>query len=261
MGMYKRRKIAIGNLKRLVKDPAKVLFIHYSASKTFDDDYGNISPIITSIVIKSLDGAIDTQFAIHFEADKADITIDQIHDSYRDLELRILKAFNNFARRHQDYIWVHWNMKNIHFGFEAIKHRYEKIFEDSADYFEIPSNQKKDLQVIIEGMYGDHFVNGPDQLRSLLECNSNNTTDPNYLRAEDEAKQFENKNFEVVIKSIDTKVEFLKKATQRLCDKKLVIVNKNYYAIFIDVVNHPLFTFSGWAIGLIGLILAMVTLS
>lgn len=93
MGAIKERRLATSNLKKLVEDPSKVLFIHYSQSNTFDDDdYGNISPIITSIVIKSLDNQIDQQFAIHFEADKADISIDEIQNFYRELELRVLKG-------------------------------------------------------------------------------------------------------------------------------------------------------------------------
>src|SRR5690554_1496028 len=113
MGVVKDRKIAVANLKKLTEDPSKVLFVHYSQSNTFDDDdYGNISPIITSIVVKSLDGQIDQQFAIHFEADKADIPIDEIQYSYRDLELRILKSFNDFARRYSGCNWIHWDMKN-----------------------------------------------------------------------------------------------------------------------------------------------------
>lgn len=262
MGAYKDRKNAMNNLKKLVEDPSKVLFIHYSQSKTYDeDDYGNISPIITSIVIKSLDGDIDKQFAIHFEADKADIPLDQIQDSYRELELRILRSYNDFVKRHQNCVWVHWDMKNIHFGFEAIKHRYEKIFENLNDYCEIPSVQKKNLRSILEGIYGDNFVNGPDFLKSLLTKNNKNTSDPNYLSIEIESNEFERKNFEIVIKSVDTKVEFIRKAIRKLIDKKLVITYKNNFAIFVDVVNHPVFTFIGWLATVLGLIFGAIALS
>lgn len=261
MGIVRDRKIAVANLKKLIEDPSKVLFVHYSESRTYDDDdYGNISPIITSIVIKSLDGQIDKQFAIHLEADKADIPKDQIQDSYRELELRILKLYNDFVRRHLDYFWIHWDMKNIHFGFEAIKHRYEKIFESLDDYCEIPNNNKKNLKTIIEGMYGDDFVSGPDTLSQLMLCNSNNIENSTYLSKDIESSQFEYKNFIAVIKSVDLKVEFIKKATKKLSSKKLIVSNKNNYAVFIDKVNHPYFTFSGWLIGLIGLILTIVAL-
>jgi hypothetical protein len=261
MGVIKDRKAAVANLQKLTEDPSKVLFIHYSQSNTFeDDDYGNISPIITSIVIKSLDGQIDQQFAIHFEADKADIPIDEIQYSYRDLELRILKSFNEFVRRHSSCNWIHWDMKNIHFGFEAIKHRYEKIFGELKDYNEIPINNKKNLRAIIEGMYGESFVNGPDTLKSLLICNSGNVENNSYLSSNVESTEFERKNFINVIQSVDLKVDFIKSATIKLMNRKLLVSNKNSYAVFIDTVNHPIFTFIGWLATVVGLIVGLIAI-
>lgn len=261
MGVIKDRKAAVANLQKLTEDPSKVLFIHYSQSNTFeDDDYGNISPIITSIVIKSLDGQIDQQFAIHFEADKADIPIDEIQYSYRDLELRILKLFNEFVRRHNSCNWIHWDMKNIHFGFEAIKHRYEKIFGDLKNYNEIPINNKTNLRAIIEGMYGESFVNGPDKLKSLLVCNSGNIESNVYLSSNVESTEFERKNFINVIQSVDLKTDFIKNATIKLMNRRLLVLNKNNYAVFIDTVNHPVFTFIGWIATVVGLIVSLIAI-
>ena len=263
MGVIKERRLATSNLKKLTEDPSKVLFIHYSQSNTFDDDddYGNISPIITSIVVKSLNGQIDQQFAIHFEADKADIPIDEIQYSYRDLELRILKAFNDFVKRHRECNWIHWDMKNIHFGFEAIKHRHEKIFGDLKNYNEIPINNKKNLRDIIEGMYGESFVNGPDTLKTLLTCNSGNIDNNTYLGSNVESTEFEHKNFTNVIKSVDLKVDFIKNATKKLISRKLVVLNKNRYAVFVDTVNHPIFTFIGWVATIAAFIIGIIALA
>lgn len=259
MGAIRDRSIAIRNLKKLTEDPSKVLFIHYSQSKTFDDDeYGAISPVITSIVIKSLDEQIDMQFAIHLEADKAEIPKDQIQDSYRELEMRILKSYNEFVRRASNCLWVHWDMKNIHFGFEAIKHRFEKI--GLPNYAEVSSSQKLNLRVLLEGMYGDNFVNGPDQMKSLLLCNSQNVNDPRFLDKDVESLEFEKMNFDLVIQSVDTKVDFLRRATKKLSNKKLIVLNKNEYAIFVDVVNHPVITFIGWTATVAGLILTVYAL-
>lgn len=260
MGVLKERKIARKNLGSLVEDPSKVLCIHYSESQTYDDDYGNISPIITSIVIKSLDDTIDKQFAIHFEADKAGIPIDQIQDSYRELELRILKSYNDFVKRHKHCIWLHWDMKNIHFGFEAIRHRYEKIFEGLDDYYEIPSFSKYSLFKILEGMYGEGFVKGTDKLRTLMTTNNSDVDLPQYLERQVESSEFESKNFKSVIDSVDCKVDFLKKAVKKLVDKKLLIQNKNKYSIFIDIITHPIFNLIGVLATLGSLILAIYVL-
>lgn len=254
MGVVKQRRIARNNLELLTSNPSKVLFIHYAKSNTYDEDYGNISPIITSIVIKSLDHSIDQQFAIHFEADKADIPKDQIQDSYRDLEMRILKLFNDFVRRHNGCIWVHWDMMNIHFGFEAIKHRHEKIFGDANDYVEIPSNNKKNLRIILEGMYGENFVNNGDKLKNLVSCNTQRTVSNVYLSEDSESQEFQNKNFNEVIKSVEMKVDFIKSATSKLTKSKLIVENRNGYAIFIGVIVHPIFQLIGWIVGILGFI-------
>jgi hypothetical protein len=253
MGAIKIRKIAVRNLNNLSTDPTQVLFIHYSQSRTYEDDYGQISPIITSIVVKSLDGEVDKQFAIHFEADKAGIPIDEIQDSYRELELRILRSFNEFVKRNKHCFWVHWDMKNIHFGFEAIKHRFEKIFEGVGDYCDIPSNQKRNLHFILEGIYGDKFVNGPDHLKNLMLCNNNDVVDTSYISQENESIEFEHKNFDSVIRSVDTKVEFLRIAVKKLLLNKLLVVSRNRYAIFVDIVTHPVMTFIGWLATIAGL--------
>ena len=260
MGVYKDRKIAVKNFHELVADPSQVFCIHYSQSQTFEDDYGNISPIITCIVIKSLDEAVDKQFAIHFEADKAGIPKDQIQDSYRELELRILKSFNDFVRRNKDCLWVHWDMKNIHFGFEAIKHRYEKIFENTEDFEDIPSNKKYNLLLLLEGMYGENFVSGSDRLKAFMTANNDDVDDPKYLSTGRESSDFDEKNFKGVIDSVDCKVEFLKKAAGKLLTRKLVIPNKNSYALFLDIVTHPIFSFIGFVGSLVGLAIAIYSL-
>lgn len=109
-------------------------------------------------------------------------------------------------------------------------------------------------------MYGEEFVNGPDTLRSLLKCNSGNIDNNTYLSSNDESIEFEHKNFTNVIKSVDLKVDFIKKATNKLIQRKLVVSNKNYYAIFVDTVNHPVFTFIGWGATIGGLILTVMAL-
>ena len=109
-------------------------------------------------------------------------------------------------------------------------------------------------------MYGDNFVSGADKLKALMVCNSENVEDPIYLSKDNESTQFENKNFIAVIKSVDLKVEFLKKVTNKLSNKNLIVSNRNNYAIFVDTVNHPIFTFIGWIATLVGLIFAILAL-
>lgn len=263
MGAIKNRKEAFKRINKLLEDPAKVLIIHYSQAKTYDEDYAVISPIISAIVVKSLSGELEKHFALYYEADKANIPIEEIENSYRDLELRNLRSFNEFARRRKDYLWVHWEMRNIHFGFEAIKHRYEKIFYDLKEekqYEVIPENKKLNLCKMLEDIYGTKFAENPDKLASLMKTNNNQVLDNNYLTLDREEKEFENKNHLSIINSLDCKVDFLRKALKLLSKKELKVLNKNRYARFVDTVNHPIFTFIGWVATISGLGVAIYSL-
>lgn len=259
MGVIKNRKLALKRLKHLIENPSQVLIIHYSQSKTYDEDYGGISPIISAIVIKSLDGNIEQHFAVQFEADKANIPLEEIEDSYRDLEFRMLKSYNDFVKRHNQYIWLHWDMKNIHYGFETIKHRFEKLFSGLRErYEEIPMNNKFNLRTLIEDMYGENFAVGADKLASLMKTNNSGIISNSYLSLESENSEFERKNYLSVLNSLDCKVDFIRKASLLLNEKKLKVVNKNYYAIYVDTINHPTFTLIGWIVGIVGFIIGII---
>jgi hypothetical protein len=250
MGAIKNRRIATKWLHQIVRSPGQVLAIHYCQSKTYDDEYNEFSPMICAIVIKSLDGNIEKHFSIHYEADKANLSLEDIENSYRDLELRVLKAFNEFVKRHSNYTWIHWDMNNIQFGFEAIKHRFDKILAGlnglNERYEEIPVNKKINLCQLLEKMYGDRFTQGPDKLASLMKVNNNEILDNNYLSMEDEEIEFENKNYHVLLKSLDCKVNFICKVSERLDSRKLRVESKNNYAIASDLLNNPVIVFIGW---------------
>ena len=54
-------------------------------------------------------------------------------------------------------------------------------------------------------------------------------------------------------------MDFIKKATKKLIQKELVVSNKNYYAIFIDIVSHPIFNLIGWLATIVALIITVAT--
>ena len=104
MGAVKNRKHGRNILKEALKDPSKVLIINYSHAQYPDEDIDDsISPLITAIVIRSLDDQINEHFSIHYEADKAGILKEEISNNLRELELQVLKSFNRFVIRHTDY--------------------------------------------------------------------------------------------------------------------------------------------------------------
>jgi hypothetical protein len=49
-----------------------------------------------------------------------------IEPLYNELETEMLDAFYAYLRQHQQQTFVHWNMRDKNYGFQAIEHRYKK---------------------------------------------------------------------------------------------------------------------------------------
>jgi hypothetical protein len=260
MGAYKDRRIALKRLRILTNDSSMVLSIHYSQLQIHEGE-DSLSPLISAIVVRSLDDSLYEHFSIHLEADKANIPLEEIENNYRELEFWVLKSFNDFVKRHKNKLWVHWNMQNVHFGFEAIKHRFYKLVEGTRERFEeIPSNNKFNLNYLLESIYGESYIMASDKLSGLSTLNNGNVLDRCYLSLDTEALEFERKNFNSVLNSLDFKVNFICRIIRLLNKNKLKVENRNFYAIFSDVVTSPMFTFIGWLIGLIGLVIGFFAL-
>ncbi len=264
MGAIKNRRYGRNILKEALRDPSNVLIINYSHAQYPDEDIDNsISPLITAIVIRSLDDQINEHFSIHYEADKAGILKEEISNNLRELELQVLKSFNRFVIRHTDYVWVHWEMKNIHFGFPAIKHRFEKLFHGTKESLhEIPSHKNINLYSILEFMYGNDFAELPDSLGSIIKINNKNTILPtDYISVEKEGEEFEKQNYNSILKSLDCKVSKIREFLQKFISNRKINVNKrNILSVLIDLVNHPIFLVIGWIATLAGLVVGIIAL-
>lgn len=264
MGAVKNRKYGKNRLKEVLSDPSKVLIIHYSHAQYPDEDNDNsISPLITAIVIRSLDDQINAHFSIHYEADKAGIIKEEISNNLRELELQVLKSFNRFVIRHTDYFWVHWDMKNIHFGFPAIKHRFEKLFQGTKEQLhEIPTHKNLNLYSILEFMYGAEFAEFPDSLASIIKINSKSKLLPvDYISVEREGEEFEKQNYNSILVSLDCKVSRIRGFLQKFnSNTKVLVYKRNTISILFDLVNHPVFLIIGWIATVLGMIFGLIAL-
>ena len=106
-------------------------------------------------------------------------------------------------KKNKDCFWVHWNMKNIHFGCDAIKHRFEKLFQglkNEKQLEEIPENKKINLDSILEDIYGEKYAFNPDKLASLMSLNNGSVLNNDYLTLDREQTEFEKKNYLAIIR-------------------------------------------------------------
>ena len=254
--VIKRRRQARNDVKEIIRAQYDTLAICYSHASCFSEN-DEISPMITCIVVKSLKSNVYEHFGIQIEADLINCSKSDSKDYYPELELSMLEKFNSFMKRHSNCYWIHWNMVNVNYGFQAIKHRYVKLAGEKkgVDFYEIPNNKKIDLNKILENMYGEKYATHADRFLELLEFNYH--TKDGYLNISQEEEEFNKFNYKPVAESIDLKVNYIDRFANRLITKKLNIPNKNTYAIFIDIITHPLFSLIGWIGTIIGLILAM----
>lgn len=211
----RRRKQAKAQLARLFEHPENVLAIHYSCESFYDRPDGS-SPRITSIAVRNLASGQTVSFSIHqlAERDKKLNPLD-IEDNYNDLEKKMLKEFYEFVDRHMQCIWLHWNMRDINFGFAALAHRFKCL---GGKPVEIPENQLVDLSRLLVALYGVGYIGHP-RLTKLVERNK--ITNNDFLTGPEEAEAFVRKEYFKLHQSTLRKVDIFANIAERVLDGTL----------------------------------------
>jgi hypothetical protein len=115
----------------------------------------------------------------------------------------MLGAFYAYIGKFQGMKYMHWNMRNINYGFSAIEHRYRVL---GGDPVIIGDEKKIDLSRILIDIYGRDYIDHP-RLENLMVKNSIMFLD--FLKGEQEAEAFEKRNFVALHQSTLRKVDVL----------------------------------------------------
>lgn len=197
---YTQHKKAKQIIKEIALNRKNYLIIHYSCESFYNTKDGH-TPRITSIAVYQLESAQTDSFSIHKSAEKNHIDFDKIDENYDKLERLMLTDFYKFIKEHKSYTWLHWNMRDINYGFKAIEHRYEVlgrkpiILEDS---------HKIDLARLLIQCYGINYANHP-RIENILQLNKIKAKD--YLPGKDEAIAFKRKDYVSLHRSTLRKVD------------------------------------------------------
>ena len=202
--LYKRHKESKKQLDQLFENTLNVLAIHYSCESFYDIKEGR-SPRITSIAVRNLQNGQTRSFSIHQVAEKERVDFTDIRAKYDELELEMLKQFFNFVEICKSHYWLHWNMRDINYGFAALEHRFGALGGGKPD-FAIPDNAKFDLARILIGIYGVGYIGHP-RLQKLVE--KNHITSMNFLDGEQEANAFEAEKYVELHQSTLRKVDVI----------------------------------------------------
>lgn len=248
------RRIGLKKIQDLKDKKSRTLIIHYSC-ESFFSTHGR-TPRVTSIAIRNRDTSTTVIFSIHLMAQIKRKEISHLTDDDFDyLEKEMLKDFYMHVKRHNSYNWVHWNMRNANFGFEAIDNRF-RILGGQPKNIEDPF--KYDLPEILGLIYTYDFEkhNKPTkgQLLNLSIRNKISTRDA--LKGKDEAEAFEKRDFLLLHMSTIRKVEMIDRILT-LEEKNKLKVNVWLYkacgltpAGIIEIVRNNWILFSLWSIAM-----------
>lgn len=196
MSRYTDYKYASNILKGIENKPEKYLIIHYSCESFYN--LGGKSPRIASISVRQFNNAQTNNFSIHQYSEMLNIPITD--DTYRDIEKELLTDFFAFVDKNLDKIWIHWNMRDSVFGFNAIEQRFMVL---GGTPQAIDNDKKIDLGHLFKLLYGGDYIENP-HIEKLLELNKFNPKQ--FLNGKQEAEAFDNSEYVKLSMSTSSKV-------------------------------------------------------
>jgi hypothetical protein len=107
-------------------------------------------------------------FTIHAVAESLRIDKDDVTSRYDEIEKELLRRFYDFVRDRREKYWVHWNMRNLTFGFEHIEHRYRYLSGSEAPH--VPIEVRLNLNDMLKHRYGTEYAADP-KMKNLMLLN------------------------------------------------------------------------------------------
>ncbi|MDF8335499.1 hypothetical protein POM99_20015 [Novosphingobium sp. HBC54] len=211
----KRQKEARQRLENLFSDRSNVWVIHYSCESFYDRPNG-ASPRITSLAVRSLDSAQTHSFSIHQVAERLQVPFAEIEARYDELERHMLDAYYQHLGAHRGMKYLHWNMRDINYGFAAIDHRYQVL---GGTPVMVEDAKKFDLSRILIDIYGVAYI-GHSRLEKLIEKNQIQPRD--MMTGAEEAQAFIDGNYVGLHQSTLRKVDVLANIAERAHNKQLL---------------------------------------
>ncbi len=185
-----KRKDAKRRLAEILTQPSNVVVIHYSCASFYNIPDG-ASPRITSIAARNLSSGQTQSFSIHQMAERRHYSHAQLEQYYDELECEMLKEFYAYAKEHERDRWMHWNMINSQYGFQALAHRYQVLGGD-ASHVDLKEDARFNLADVLRVIYGPSYA-PHHRLEHLVQMN--NLTSAEFLNGQGEADAFDNKEY------------------------------------------------------------------
>lgn len=209
-------------IAKLKRTPDGFFIIHYSCQSLFDDNAG-LSPRITSIAVVHFATEQTVSFSTHAIAEELHITRENVPTRFDEVERRLLDNFYRFMQERRGAYWVHWNMRNLTYGFEHLEHRYRVLGGTNPSV--VPVEQRINLNDMLADHYGNDYAANP-KMPSLMQLNGGISR--HFLTGEQEVEAFRNQEYLRMHNSTLCKVGFFHFVVRQLIQGRLKTSSKGF---------------------------------
>lgn len=215
-----------------------VFSIHYSC-ESFNKTKSS-TPRVTSLSIYNLATGEQKTFTLHIEAQLKKYNCKRLSKNELDASERsLLNKFYKFIKAHQGCLWVHWNMKNSKYGFDALSIRYNFLTGKPAPNIRV--QDQYDLKVMLRKLYGPNFEVDKCESKLLNLVRRNSLSLRGMLLGIEEANAFTAKNYQAVMESSQSKAEAIG-LLMKAAGEKTLKVNASFKEIYgINALGIALF--------------------
>lgn len=243
----RRRKNGLAALHQLRDEEHHVYVVHYSCESFYDRE-GGPAPKATSIAVRQWSSGSTESFSVHQCAEELGISPGEITARYDEIERSLLSSFYECVKSKDGATWVHWNMRDINYGFPALAHRARII---GVEPVRIDDSKKVDLARLLVDLHGISYAPHP-RLASLTKINK--ITDRDMLTGDEEAKAFEAGQFVKMHMSTLRKADVMAGILGRAVDGSLITkatMTERYGSLLGVVVG---FVTEHWIVAVLGFI-------
>jgi hypothetical protein len=232
----------------LRRHPERFYVIHYSCQSLYDDNEA-LSPRITSIAVAHYSTEQTISFSTHAIAEELHIPREQVIARFDEVEVELLRRFYDFVRERRDKYWIHWNMRNLTFGFEHLEHRYRVLGRNDASV--IPIDQRINLSDMLSERFGAKYAPHPKMINLMKQ---NGGIHRHFLDGEQEVQAFQSHEFIKMHNSTLAKVGFFHYVVKQVLRGKLRVASRSV-GVLVDRL------FESRTAKMIGLVSAIITIA
>lgn len=221
----KDRREGLDIIKDITRNKSGIFSI-YCSYESFINSKSSI-PRVTSISIYNLATAETKTFWLHQEAEHKGytsrrLTLEQLNAAERSM----IERFFRFAKKHQSYVWIHWDMNDSIYGFEALNSRIKLLGGKPLTATVIMSHYKCDLLILLSKLYGPNFESEEMGNRVIGLVKRNKITNDSILTREQEAEAYFKKEHQTIVMSSQNNAKAIGLIFGLASSKKLIVAAK-----------------------------------